>query len=235
MFNPDARVREVPLMKGVPPCLVIDDALVDPEGVVRLAAGLAFRPPAGFPYPGLVAEVPYSLTSWMSDLFARHARGLLGGRRTLDASVRASLVTTSPAELEPRQWQCHRDRVSDNPQHTLFAASVLYLFKDPEMGGTSFYRPRLSSEDTDQLLADSQLLDASVFASRYGLAASYMIESNAYFERVVSVPAAWNRLIFYDGGVFHSADISKPERLSSDPHCGRLTLNGFFTCRRPAI
>ena len=57
---------------------------------------------------------------------------------------------------------------------------------------------------------------------------------NAYFERIASVPAAWNRLIVYDGGLFHSADVDRPELLSADPARGRLTLNGFFSCRRNA-
>jgi len=47
-----------------------------------------------------------------------------------------------------------------------------------------------------------------------------------------SIPAKWNRLIFYDGGVLHSGDITAPQKLSNDPVAGRLTLNGFFTCRR---
>ena len=59
-----------------------------------------------------------------------------------------------------------------------------------------------------------------------------MTASNAYFERIATVPAAWNRLIFYDGGLFHSAHIEQPALLASDPTRGRLTLNGFFTCRR---
>jgi hypothetical protein len=39
-------------------------------------------------------------------------------------------------------------------------------------------------------------------------------------------------LIFYDGGLLHSGDITAPGKLSKDPVAGRLTLNGFFTCRR---
>ena len=36
----------------------------------------------------------------------------------------------------------------------------------------------------------------------------------------------------YSGTVFHSGDISAPERLRDDPRTGRLTLNGFLICRR---
>jgi hypothetical protein len=41
-------------------------------------------------------------------------------------------------------------------------------------------------------------------------------------------------LIFYDGMLFHAGDIRTPDRLSDDPAVGRLTLNGFFTCRKAA-
>jgi hypothetical protein len=51
---------------------------------------------------------------------------------------------------------------------------------------------------------------------------------------VLAVPAKWNRLIFYDGDVFHTSDIREAGKLSDDPDSGRLTLNGFFTCSRRA-
>jgi hypothetical protein len=144
------------------------------------------------------------------------------------------MVTVPPQALEPRQWQCHRDRVTAEPGAILFAASVLYLFREPALGGTSFYVPRQSARETDQMLEDSQVLGAAEFSDRYGLHAGYMAGSNAYFERIAQVPAAWNRAIFYDGGLFHSADVDQPALLSSDPLRGRLTLNSFFTCRRKA-
>jgi hypothetical protein len=78
------------------------------------------------------------------------------------------------------------------------------------------------------------LLDAREFGARYGLQPGYMASSNAYFERVAQVSAAWNRVIFYDGGLFHSADVDQPGLLSRDPARGRLTLNSFFTCKRNA-
>jgi hypothetical protein len=74
-------------------------------------------------------------------------------------------------------------------------------------------------------------LPAAEFSARHGLQPGYMTASNQWFEKIASVPARWNRLIFYSGMVFHSGDIA-PERLCDDPRTGRLTLNGFFTCRR---
>ena len=88
-----------------------------------------------------------------------------------------------------------------------------------------------ASRETEKLVADSQQLGAHDFGARYGLQPSYMADSNAYFERTARVPAAWNRLIFYDGSAFHSAEVD-PARLWADPLQGRLTLNSFITCRR---
>lgn len=232
-FNPEPTVSVVAL-PGDQCCVVVDDALLNPEGLVAWAAGQTFAAPVDYPYPGLVLDAPLILRERMADFFTQHVRKRLGARRTLDLGARLSIVTVPPAELAPRQWQCHRDRVVDDPRAFLFAASVLYLFREPALGGTSFYVPRQSAAETDRLLAESQALDADEFSARYGLQPGYMVGSNAYFERVAQVAAAWNRVVYYDGGIFHSADVAQPERLSADPVRGRLTLNGFFTCRRNA-
>ncbi|MEO7432656.1 MAG: DUF6445 family protein [Dokdonella sp.] len=76
--------------------------------------------------------------------------------------------------------------------------------------------------------------DALRCAARHGIAAGYMTGSNRWFNQTASVPARWNRMIFYDGAVLHSGDIGAPEKLDGDPGRGRLTLNGFFVSRRHA-
>jgi Family of unknown function (DUF6445) len=233
MFNADAAVSVVPLMAGQR-CVVIDGALTDPGALVEWACHQAFAAPRGFPYPGLVLDAPLAAAQQAAEFFAQKVRGLMGARRILDSTTRLSLVTVPPDQLEPRQWQCHRDRIAANPHEVLFAASVLYLFRDAALGGTSFYAPRQPAAQTDRLVADSQTMSAQDFSARYGIGPSYMADSNPYFERIASVPAAWNRMIVYDGSLFHSADVDHPERMSADPARGRLTLNGFFTCRRNA-
>lgn len=232
-FNPDARISVLPLA-GEQCCVVVDDVLANPEGLRDWAAQQRFEAPRGYPYPGLVLDAPGDVPQRLADAFALHARRRLGARRTLDATVRLSMVTLPPAELAPRQWQCHRDRVADDPRAMLFAASVLYLFRNPALGGTSFYVPRQSAAATDQMLADSQRLSAADFSAHHHVQRGYMADSNDYFERVAQVPAAWNRVIFYDGGLFHSGDVEHADALSADPLRGRLTLNGFFTCKRNA-
>jgi hypothetical protein len=233
LFNPALTVQSVPLGSDRY-CHVIDDALADPDALVDWACSQTFGPPKEYAYPGVLCGVPTGITQRVADCFAQHVRSRMGVRRTLDPSVRLSLVTLAPEQLVPCQWQCHRDRSIGAQDDTLLVASVLYLFKDPALGGTSFYEPRQEPALTDRMVADSLALDAHAFAARYGLEPSYMTDSNAYFERVATVPAAWNRLIFYDGGLFHSGDIARPDLLSTDPSRGRLTLNGFFTCRRKA-
>lgn len=232
-FNPDPDIRSIPLIQGEC-CHVVDNVLADPEGFVEWASTQAFEPARDYPYPGLVVPVPLDMARRMVDYFSQYLRKPIGARRVLDLSGRLSLVTLAPEQLEPRQWQCHRDRIAADPRETLFAASVLYLFKNASLGGTSFYVPRQSALQTDQMVVDSQRLDVATFSQRYGLMPGYMHGSNAYFERIASVPAAWNRLVFYDGSLFHSADVDQPALLSPDPARGRLTLNGFYTCRRNA-
>jgi hypothetical protein len=232
LFNPRPQVSVLPLDAGRS-CVVVDDVLANPQGVVDWAAGQRFVAPTSYPYPGLVRDLPEDTARRVTDLFDQHARGRLGGRRTLGTTLRLAMVTTRPEQLDPRQWQCHRDRLNNEPAAALYAASVLYLFRDPALGGTSFYRPRRPEHEILRMTIDSQRLDAAAFGQRHGLAAGYMDGSNAYFECVARVPAAWNRMIFYDGSMFHSGDIGldSPHALDADPRAGRLTMNGFFTCR----
>ncbi|MBU6258124.1 MAG: hypothetical protein KGL18_16165 [Burkholderiales bacterium] len=233
LFNPAPQVRVLQLGGGRL-CLVVDDALVDPQAAVDWARRQPFEEPRGFPYPGQVLAAPPTLAARMTEFFALHLRGPLGARRTLAASVRMAMVTTPPAALSPVQWQCHRDRLGPVEDGLLLAASVLYLFRDPAQGGTSFYAPKVPLALVDRMVLEAQTLDARTYAERYGLTPGYMVGDNDYFERVAQVPARWNRLIAYDGGLFHTGDIGDAARLNPDPALGRLTMNGFFTCRRRA-
>ena len=231
-FNPTPTITAVPLPGGLE-VVVVDDVLLDPEGLVDWARHQSFHPPLGFPYPGVIVDGPAGLTARLGDWFTQHARTRLRARRTLEHNVRLSMVTTPPGQLDPRQWQCHRDRVTTDPG-ILFVASVLYLFRDPVLGGTSFYVPRQSPAATERIIIDSQTLAAAQFTARYGVQPGYMEGANPYFDCVARVAPAWNRMILYDAGYFHSGDIGRPELLTADPGTARLTLNGFFACRRQA-
>lgn len=230
-FNPTPSIHSLPLADGGE-CLVIDEALQEPGQLVDLAvrqrSDFQWSPANAFPGPEL--RMPDAFSSALEAFFALHARRRLGGRRTLRAYSRLSMVTLRPDQLAPRQWICHRDRMELEPGRRV-AACVLYLFEDAGLGGTSFYRPLRPALETARLVHDSGTLSAEAFRTRYGVHAGYPSQVSGWFEKIATVPARFNRLIFYDGMQFHSGEITAPERLSDDPRRGRLTLNGFFTCR----
>ena len=154
----------------------------------------------------------------------------------VEEARRAVAATDDPAlklDLARLLLRRHVDQLASSPEQSI-AASVLYLFDDPALGGTAFYRPKRPAAELLPMIEDSSRLPPAEFSAKHGVAPGYMTESNDWYEKVASVPAAYNRLIVYSGTVFHSGEIAHPERLSDDPAIGRLTINGFFTCRRRA-
>lgn len=118
------------------------DILEDPQEWVDTASRHRDRfEPSSFAYPGLELALSSRVLSLFAEFFAAHARKRLGGRRTLGVTARYSIATLQPHELLARQWLCHRDSAG-MPADLCMAASVLYLFRDEALGGTSFYRPR---------------------------------------------------------------------------------------------
>ena len=234
MFNPDPDIREIPITPGQR-CYVIDQVLQDPQAWVDRACQHRddFEMTGHNAYPGVELRMPDLISERLGEYFAQHVRSRLGARRTERVHSRLALVTLQPEQLQPRQWICHRDRMGLG-DHYRIGASVLYLFKDPALGGTNFFVPRRPQAEIDLLVHESGTLTAAAFADKYGVAPGYLAESNAWFEKVQTVAPAWNRMIFYDGNLFHCSDIPAPQRLSADPALGRLTLNGFFTCTRRA-
>lgn len=231
-FNAWPKIHAVTIGGGHS-CLVFDDALADPEAWVDYAAARRgqFVDSDANAYPGPELPLPTPAVESLDGFFAQHARRELGGRRTLRRYARLSIATRTAAQLVPRQWLCHVDRL-DVVAGEAIAASVLYLFREPALGGTAFFRPLRPVTDIAQLVQASARMPADEFQAFSGLEPGYMTASNSWFERVASVPARFNRLIFYPGSIFHCADIGAPERLTADPRTGRLTMNGFYVCRR---
>lgn len=234
MFNLNPKVEAVSIA-GQHICYVVDDAVTDPGGMIEYARDHrgSFTAAPFNAYPGLEFHLPESLSALLDDFFRRHIRRRIGARRTLQMYSRLSMVTLQPNELAPIQWLCHRDRMGVLPEQCV-AASVLYLFKDESLGGTSFFVPRRSADETETLMRLAAAGSPEAFATETGVTPGYLVDSNAHFERVCTVPARWNRMIFYDGSLFHTPDIRMPQKLVADPARGRLTLNGFFTCSRIA-
>jgi hypothetical protein len=235
IFNPEAKfeIRRVGTNCAL---MILDDALLEPQQLLNYAVGEreAFKPVDFNAYPGLYLAAPPAIANALQSLFNEQVRRQFGARRCLRMHCRLSLTCTPPADLAPYQWLPHRDSHLLSPDQCI-QASVLYLFRDERLGGTSFYEARRSTDETSTLFADATRLPPAAFSERYGLPHGYLHGSNAYFECIATIPARWNRLIFYDGSVLHSGDIAAPELLTSDPASGRLTLNGFFTSRRSIL
>jgi hypothetical protein len=234
MFNPNPDIRAIPISPGQR-CLVVDNVLSDPQAWVDRAAlhRADFELTGHNAYPGLELRMPDPVSERLSEFFSRHIRHQLGARRIERVHSRLALVTHRPEQLQPPQWICHRDRMGLGPSYCI-GASVLYLFHDAALGGTNFFVPKRPMSEIELMVHESGTLSADQFSAKYGVARGYLTTSNHWFDKVLSVAPAWNRMIFYDGSLFHCSDIPQPERLSFDPHQGRLTLNGFFTCTRRA-
>jgi hypothetical protein len=234
VFRASPRIERVALAGGTS-CFVVDDALAEPERFVDWAVANreAFRPVDFNAYPGTYRMLPGAVESALEAFFNSHMRRCFDARRLRKMHCRLSMVTLPPAALRPYQWLPHSDRFGLDPGESI-QATVLYLFRDAALGGTSFYAPTRSRDETARLFEDSSKLANEAFAERYGIAPGYIGASNAYFERIGGIAPRFNRLIFYDGSLLHSGDIPAPDRLSDDPARGRLTFNGFFVSRRHA-
>jgi hypothetical protein len=233
-FNPRPRLAHQVLA----PCRevwVVDDILQDPLGLRAVArAGRQHFVAAPYnAYPGLEWRMDEAVSAPLAEFFMLHLRSRMGARRTRSMYSRLSLATLQPAQLSPLQRLCHRDRMGAGADECVVACT-LYLFDEPALGGTAFYAPRVPVPEIDARIRHWHSLSDAQFTAEIGAAPGYLTAGNAWFEQLAVVPAIFNRAVFYDGSGFHTSHITAPELLCEDPARGRLTLNGFFVCRRQA-
>lgn len=232
-INPSLEIQLVRLADGVT-CAVVDDFLLNPGEAVDFAAAQAERfeeqerayPGRVLPVAGASLDEPNRfLQRELSRLFA-FCRGELG------LQVRFSLITLQP---EACSW-IHRLPHTTPPlaEDRVTYTAVLYLFDNPELGGTGFYRwkdPEFPAQMT-ALQCDDPDAGLERLRERYPMfrePARYVTESNELCELLDHAPARFNRLVFYSGEVPHSAWITRPDLLTGDPRTGRLTLNWFLS------
>ncbi len=231
-INTDAIIRREAISEDHN-CVVIDDFLRDPHEIVEFAADHAgeFSMPEQLGYPGPLFDVNEDAMSdiyrFIRSIMTKYFPFLRGG---MNLWTYLSMVTMQPDELSNLQRICHSDP-NPSPERTVYAGLV-YLFENEDLGGTSFYRwrdPELVQKATtiDREDPDKCLVFLQENFPTYRKPAHYMTESNEIAERLCTIPARFNRLIFYWGGVPHSGAITAPELLSTDFRQGRLTLNAF--------
>jgi Family of unknown function (DUF6445) len=234
VFSDRIKVQSTPLYGGGH-AFIIDNALADPAALVRFSARTrnAFARSAFPPDPGIELQLTGSFNAKFDNFFRLHIRQYFDARRTIDTRTRLSLATLKPTELRATQCLPHRSDYG-LPTDESLVCCTLYLFEDETLGGTAFYAPKLSPSETRKLVRDCSVMNDADFAARYPLPRAYCTASNQFFELARIVPAKYNRLVFYDGAAFNAAHLKSPEKLNDDPGKGRLTLNGFFRCKRNA-
>ncbi len=231
-INTDASIRREAISENHD-CVIVDDFLQDPHEIVEFAAHHAgeFSIPERSYYPGLLFDVnDDAMTDIYRFIRSKMTKHFPFLRGDMNLWTNLSMVTMQPDELSIKQRLCHSDP-SKSPDRVNYAALV-YLFENEGLGGTGFYRWKdfeLLQKANAIELVDSEKALAFLqenFAT-YREPARYMTESNEIAERLCTIPARFNRLIFYWGGIPHSGAITAPELLSTDIRKGRLTLNAF--------
>ena len=237
-INANAEIRLEPISEGQN-YAIIDDFLQDPHELVEFAADHAgeFKEPEPLGYPGplyyvsdnAMTEIYRFIRSEMTQHFPFYRGGM-------NVRTRLSMTTLQPEELATRQRFCHTDP-TPSPKRAPYAALV-YLFENEDLGGTSFFRwsdQWLSKDQVSLMKAkgidlddpDKGLAFLQEHFPTFREPPCYMTDSNEIAERLCTVPARFNRLVFYSGAVPHSAAITAPELLSKDFRKGRLSLNLF--------
>lgn len=206
------------------PVIVIDNFAPDAEGLREHAARIRYTRGAHY-YPGIRGPLPNAYLERLPSLAigALHeALGQFGKIDLIDASF--SIVTTPPDELTVAQRLPHCDAFERNR-----FAMVHYLSLDSS--GTAFFRHRSTGFETldrERASIFFPQLDAEI-RYRGPPAPGYVTDGAPLFERILAVPARFNRTVFYRSWLLHSGIIAPQADLSPDPAIGRLTVTAFFT------
>lgn len=235
IVNPDASIREERISDRHS-CVIVDDFLQDPQAVVAFASDHTtdFSIPERS-YPGMVLDIDAAAMADTYRFLRSHMSRIFGFLRGgIRFSTILSMTTLQPEELSNLQRLCHTDPRS-SPDRANYA-SVLYLFRNDELGGTAFYRWKEQGaiEEATALDLEAPEKALSFLSERFATfsePARYLTESNEIAEKLAMIPARFNRLIFYLGDLPHSAWIDKPHLLATNPAEGRLTLNCFASVR----
>ena len=205
--------------------LIVDNFFEDPDAVRNAALKLRYTSevPA---YPGVTASPDWECSAFVSVL-----SNFVGCHLDIhDVAVRLSMVTKRGSELEP--WQCipHFDEAN--------LAGVVYLNpSDQCRGGTAFYRHRASGLEEMPSRVDVKL---ALLMMRHGIRTpqelfqwvmsppegptGYITESTADWELVDLVEMKYNRLVMYNGRLFHSGYLNEGD-FDQTMAGRRLTLN----------
>ncbi len=214
------------------PLLVVDQAVADPDRLVRKAQRGHFTP-QGALFPGLRLRAPLSYEAYLERLL----RPLLAGHFGLPAQGRLrfpmchySLVSQPPQTLAFLQRIPHIDSVAANG-----LATVHYLFRG-QWGGTAFYRHRATGFESVDGTRHAGYFATLQDESRREDAAGpgYINGDSPLFERIDRVEGVYNRMVVYRRNSLHSGDIDSARVPPPDVERGRLSINSFIDVLDPA-
>lgn len=210
--------------------VILDDFLDSPAELIQFANEVQFTP---YPvaaerkgYPGVRTAAPASYGNLVRDRvdgIIRSEFGIPEESKLKTYQEALNLISVPEDELGPLQRIPHFD--ASDP---LFFAVLLYLCDDSH-GGTGFYRHKSTGfERITPDRVDPYLDCCYEELNRQRMPKRYFSESDELFTKVGFVPARFNRLVIYQGGVLHSANISGDHSISLCPQTGRLTANVFL-------
>ena len=208
--------------------VVVDGLLRDVDEVRAWALSARYSKPAEVLYPGLVCHPP-----WDFGPLRLFLEQVIGCRfRASEATFRLSMLTLDGEHLVPQQRRPHADGC--------MAAGVIYL-NSPEQcsGGTAFYRHAttgfewLPQPDNARHEAHAAAIGLSLPQIESMLttvsphSSGYMRDSDADWQLLELVEMRTNRLVLYEGDLFHSAYVDD-RAFGTTPDTRRLTLNIFL-------
>ena len=228
---PGLRLQARTIGADAAPLLVIDQAVADPDRLVRKAARGHFTP-QGALFPGLRIRAPLSYEVYLEQLlrpllethFGLPARG-----RLAFPMCHYSLVTLPPERLGFLQRVPHVDSVQGNG-----LATVHYLFRG-DWGGTAFYRHRATGfEVVDEDRSAPYFACLRQESAREDAAGpGYINGDSPLFERIDSVDGVYNRMVVYRRNSLHSGNIDNARVPPADVQAGRLSINSFIDVLKP--
>ena len=213
-------------------CALVDDFLLNPQELVDYACAKSEEfVMLERAYPGVVLPVNNSLVDTLNRFIRAEMSRLFSFCRSgIEFHTQFSMATLQPENFTWIQRLCHSDPRLVAERRNF--AALLYLFDNPDLGGTGFYRWKDAEfwQEMSLVQRDDPEAGLDILQERFQMFRDppcYMTESNEAAELLNMAPARFNRLIFYSGDFPHSAYITHPELLCTDPAKGRLTLNCF--------
>lgn len=197
--------------------IIVDDFLNDPHAVRRRALALDYDP--GLKdgnYPGLLSAAPLPLSGLDDAVSARIGARVTGMPGTSHGHTRLTLAGDKG-----------RSGVHIDP---CFYSGILYLSL-PEhcRGGTEFFRHKPTG--LERVPADPASLARTGYADINALVEDVVNKDTlkpARWERVMTAPMRFNRLILFSPWLFHNS----AQGFGKGPEDGRLVYLMFFAAMR---